>query len=168
MRLCRICEYLYEKSPFGFVRGLLIRGHMENCPVCRAGLASPEEVRSILAQARDFAGRAGIWAAIQSRLKTEKPEAGLAPAAAGSRLLRWASAVGMIVAISAGAFWLFRNSPVDNPRRESPSPEVFRLDDLRVGGEPARAIIYQPRNSDMVVVWAEKNGEESESKEISL
>ena len=158
MGLCRICESLYEKAPFGFIRGLLIRGHMENCPVCRACLASPDEARSVLAQARDFAGRAGIRVAIQSRLKTEIK---LSPDVAGFHFLRWVSAVGMIVAILAGAFWLFRKSPVDNPRMETPSPEVFRLDNLLVGGEPARVIIYQPRNSDMVVVWAEKNGEES-------
>lgn len=165
MGLCRICEGIYEKAPFGFIRGLLIRGHMGNCPVCRAGLASPEEALSVLAQARDFEERAGIWTAVRSRLKRET---NLAPDHAGFPLLRWISAAGMVVAISAGAFWLYMNSSADAPLGSSASSGLFRLDDLKVGGKPARAVIYQPRDSDMVVVWAEKNGEEIESKEISL
>ena len=167
MFLCRMVDLLYEGIPLGFWRTFLIRRHMEACPVCRAKLASREEAWSVLVQAKDVAEKARIWAGIRGRLQNETEEAAI-PGGAHSLLWRWASGAAMLIAVAAAGFWLFRSGRSVDSRLERPAIESLLINDLRVGGEPARAIIYQPRDSDMVVVWAEKNRNESKSGEDPL
>ncbi len=167
MFLCRMVDLLYEGIPLGFWRAFLVRRHMDACPACRARLVSRDEARSILVQAKDVAGRTGLWAGIKGRLD-ETPQDAEIPGGTPSLLWRWASGAAMLVAVAAAGFWLLRSGRSIDPRLERPAAESLRIDDLRVNGEPARAIIYQPRNSDMVVVWAEKNSNESKSGEVPL
>jgi hypothetical protein len=36
-------------------------------------------------------------------------------------------------------------------------PARFELEYVRVGGQPANAVVYQPQGSDMIIVWAGTN-----------
>jgi hypothetical protein len=36
-------------------------------------------------------------------------------------------------------------------------PVRFELEYIRVGGQPANAVVYQPQGSDIIIVWAGKN-----------
>ena len=36
-------------------------------------------------------------------------------------------------------------------------PARFELEYVRVGGQPANAVVYKPQGSDMIIVWAGKS-----------
>jgi len=152
---CKIHNILFEAIPLKPWRDLLIRRHMERCPVCRAGLAGREETRQVLARAEDFQGRMDLWPGVSDRMSvaaqtvhpTVPPRFGLARLAAAATVL--VMAAGLSVLILRG----FKVVPPTPPR---PLDGKFEVNHIRIGGQPADSYLFQSRDLRMTLIWAEK------------
>ncbi len=156
MVFCSLIDGLYSWIPVRRVRAWLIRVHMEGCPACQARLVSRVEAMRLFVRSEDLAADESLWINIrnQAGVEGEGERAGLSAARR-----RWQWAVGT-VALLFGivvSFWLLRGIEKAGPwSGYLQAADRFEVEYLTVAGEPADPYIYQPKDSDMIFVWAEK------------
>jgi hypothetical protein len=153
---CKIFKLVAALLPFDSLKDRLIRGHLDRCRSCRDGLASAEEVRSILVQEEDICGLDGLWPTLERKLGG--PERKDIPSRRRRGLILGFSAAGAL-AVMLAALLLFNIFPT----RFSPSHRMggsFEIHHIRVDNRPARTFIVQPLETDMILVWAEKSPKE--------
>ena len=124
----------------------------------QALLASREEAARLLVREDGVAIGSRLWPGIEAVIAGES---GRERSRAGIREMRtvsrwgWAAAAALLGVLVIG-FLLLRDF-----RPEWASTDVvqarFELDYVRIGGQPANAVIYQPQGSDMIVIWVEKS-----------
>jgi hypothetical protein len=68
----------------------------------------------------------------------------------------WAVAAIFLLIFIAG-FLLFKDFRSENVSSAAAVPARFELEYVRVGGQPANTVVYQPQGSDMIIVWAGKS-----------
>jgi hypothetical protein len=118
--------------------------------MCR--VASQDEVKTLIIKQEDVGEFKDLWPAVKSGViqKNGKREKRDFP------YKRWAfSTVGILAVLLAGFLFysvLFQNGILIEPEGEA----RFQINSIRVGDEPATPFIYQPKDSDMILVWAEK------------
>jgi hypothetical protein len=151
----KIIEFIFTILLFKSWKGYLIRRHIEHCPACQAKLAQEEEVKRLFVQAGDLSNVDHLWPAIQAKLNSSKPEEKtrqllLRPA------WRWTVAAASLMIMFITGFWLIRNYQPDKfrPGEEAKS---FEIEYLKIENQPARAFLFQPQDSRIIIVWAEKN-----------
>ena len=147
---------------FGFLplkswRGFLLRRHIERCPSCQARLTSREEARSLLVQEDGLTPRQRLWheieAGLETRPKIKEREAQLL----GQKRWRWAAvAVGLFI-VGLTSFWLFKGYKQEKTMTGEEASERFRINYLKVENKPAQAYLYQPCESNMIIIWVEKS-----------
>ncbi len=155
MSVCKAVNFLYDLLPLKIWRGFLIRGHVDGCPACEKRLAAREEVKALLVQAEDMEGLGGLWP--ETRLKLEsacvqkqprKPLVGLT--------WRWAIGLtGLMIAVFT-CLWLYLGYEPDRIQQGDEAGRRFQIQYLRVGDEPALSFVFQPQNSNIIIIWAEK------------
>jgi len=158
MRHSKTVEFLYAVVPLALWRGFLIRRHIEKCPDCQALLASREEAGRLLVREDGVAVGRGLWAGVEAVIAGESGrdtlKAGILRIPSVSRW-GWAVASAFLGVLLIGFLFLKDFQP------EGVSTDIaqarFELDYVRIGGQPANAVIYQPQGSDMIIIWAEKN-----------
>ncbi len=150
---CKAINFLFIILPLKCWRDFLIRRHIQECPECQKKLAGVEEVKPFLIQEEEVGGLEGLWPEIKTKLSQEKRKK-LRPL---RPRLRWAfRAVGLFVAIAAG-IWLYRIFTLDKSPLKESLVERFQINYIRIEDKPARAFLFQPHDSEMIFVWAEKN-----------
>lgn len=131
----------------------MIRLHIQKCPLCQKKIASLEEAKLFLTQESDIGEMEGLWPAVKKRLGAEEKK---------ERHLFWprwrwtAGAAAVIVAVVVG-FWFYSAFLRDKTVTEENMVEKFQINYIRIEKKPAQTYIYWPQESDMVLVWAEKN-----------
>jgi len=156
MAFCKIVDVLYSALPLRPLRDLLIRKHMEACPLCQARLASRAEARGLFVAPYEVGNAADLWGRISARAAQEADTPDREPAPAGARW-RWAAAAATAAVVAVTGFWLLRE--VERPGFDAASAapaDRFQIDYVNVGGAPAQTFVYQPQGSDTVFVWAQK------------
>ncbi len=149
---CRMVDLLIRVLPVKAWQDLLIRRHVTGCAACTGKLAAREEALAVLVQERDLVSVKDFWPAISHRLRPGEVEKAQAP----SPTWRWvAVAAGLLAAVGA-SLWLHRG-PVGNDSADL--SRKLQIDYIRIGGEPARAYVFQPQDVNMTLVWVEKNSE---------
>lgn len=159
MSRCKTVSFFYALIPWGRWRGFLIRRHIEGCPHCQSRLASRAESRSLFVQEGTMSGGRTLWTAVESELADETTgptgtHGHRAPT--GWRPRRWAVAAALLLVLVAG-YWVHKDFQPEAVSAEAAAPERFELAYARVDGQPANVVIYQPQDSDMIIVWAGKN-----------
>ncbi|HUU38784.1 MAG TPA: hypothetical protein VMW46_11360 [Candidatus Desulfaltia sp.] len=159
MSRCKTVSFFYALIPLRPWRDLLIRRHIEGCPHCQAGLASRGESRSLFVQEGTVSSGRTLWTGIESGLADEAGEpiktiSRQAPSALRRR--RWAVAAALLLVLATG-YWLLKDYQPEAVSVASAAPARFELEYVRVDGQPANAVIYQPQGSDMIIIWAGKN-----------
>ena len=158
MSRCKTVEFFYSLIPLKPWRGLLIRRHIENCPRCQTDLASREEAGSLLVQeGADIAD--SLWPEVEKALL-----AGPGGKHVKERTIRpmdmrrrgWAVAAVFLFVLIAG-FLLLKDFRPEGVSSSAAVPARFELEYVRVGGQPANTVVYQPQGSDMIIVWAGKS-----------
>jgi hypothetical protein len=101
---------------------------------------------------REVEGFRDLWPAIKVGVRETKPKR----KEKDFINWRWAFAsAGILVVFLAGFFLvttLFQNGPLLDRDGEA----KFQINSIRVGNEPATPFLFQPKDSDMIFVWAEK------------
>jgi len=72
---------------------------------------------------------------------------------------RWSWAYGIAVglALVAATIWLVLSPQFRSIQVEENLNGHFRINYIRIENEPAQAYIFQPQDSHMIIVWAQKN-----------
>ena len=149
---CRMVDLLIRVLPVKTWQDFLIRRHVTGCAACTSRLAAREEALAILIQERDLVSVRDFWPAVSQKLR---PGAG-AKIQTPNPVWRWAVvAAGLLAAVGA-SLWLDRG-PVGGASADL--SRQLQIDYIRIGSETARAYVFQPQDSNMTLVWVEKNGE---------
>ena len=149
---CRMINFLFSIFPLKTWQDFLLRKHIQNCPACQENLASLEETKSLLIQECEAEGLEALWPKVKVQLTKEKGKERL------SRLPRWGWAVGaacLLVAIFL-SIWFYQLVPSGKaPEQDITSPLQIKY--IRIYDQPARTYLFQPQDSNMIIIWAEKN-----------
>jgi anti-sigma factor RsiW len=159
MSRCKTVELFYALVPLKPWRSLLIRRHIEKCPRCLASFASRETVGSLLVQEREVNISRPLWAEVESALVGDPGREMMKSRAVQSSVLRrwgWATATAFLIVLVTG-FLLLKGFRPGGASPTAAVPARFELEYVRVGGQPANTVIYQPQGSDMIIVWAGTN-----------
>lgn len=153
MFLCKFTYFWLSIFPFKPWQDFLVRAHIHKCPACQDQLASLEEVKALLIHESDVQSSRDLWPDVKSAIIERKPE----KRAFLAGYARWVfAAAGLLAILIAGS--LFYTVLVQNGgltvREEGAR---FQINYLRVGDESATPYLYQPKDSDMIIVWAEKS-----------
>jgi len=157
MDACRWVRFGYRLLPLTAWRAWLLSRHMDRCPRCQSRALDDRGIRSLGVTPAD--------------LQEEPP---LSPFAPASRVLprrvafhfRWSYAYGFVLA--AAILWaVIAVSRVVPPGIEpqgtvtvaeaSDEARVFAVLEARIGGEPARPVVFKPGKPGMTIVWFEKS-----------
>lgn len=150
MGKCRLYEVIFSIFPLKSWQDFIIRRHFDGCPSCQKRLAGMEEAQSVLLPEGVTKNRKDFW-----------PEFAQAVEENNKKLVRpphWRlvyGAVALMAVIIAGAWFMF----VTKTERVSDLPDRFKINYIRIEDKPARAYLFQPKDSKMIFVWAEKNTE---------
>ena len=150
---CKVVTFLLSIVPFKFCQSFLIRSHIEKCEFCMSRVASRDEVKALIIQQDDVRDFRDLWPAIKSGVVEKKPER----KAEVSSHWRWAFAAASIVIVILAGFLFYTILSQNGTLLEQEGEARFQINSIRVGDEPATPFIYQPKDSDMILVWAEKS-----------
>ncbi len=150
---CKTVEFLFRFLPFQYGRGFLIRRHMEKCPRCQERLASMEEVKRLLVAEENIAAKIDLWPAFKGKI--EQAKGGKSPPLLLMRRKWGFRLAGALTVILAGAL-IYLGVDHRKSGTEINNPESFCIQYIKVNDQPAQAFLFQPKDSDMVFVWAEK------------
>lgn len=156
---CKVVDVLDRLIPLNAWRGWLVGRHRERCSRCQALLASREEARRFLVRAEDVASGLDIWPSVRREIvrgsHVDRGQ-GLVPHFVWKR----AAVLATVGLLAVMGLWVLRSgiSVRTNPAvAETSQDNRFKLNFIRVGGEPATAYIYQSQGAEWVGVWAESN-----------
>jgi len=152
VKTCRVVKILFRILPVRAWKGNALERHINRCQSCRASLALREEARDYVQKPDELIASDSIWPAVEASIKTD-------PQALGRRAYPFARLLKPIIGIAALAgvlLLIFVQSkpprPTDNSRPVTLT-EDFRLDSVEAWGKPAQALVYQARDSQIMVIW---------------
>jgi hypothetical protein len=144
---------LISLFPFRFWQDLLIRTHVQKCEACMSQVASRDEVKTLIIQEDDVKDFRDLWPAVKTGVAAKKPD----KKALFSLNRQWLFvATGLVALFLAGFLFyslLFQNGILS----EQEGKARFQINSIRVGDESATPFLYQPKDSDMILIWAEKS-----------
>jgi len=159
MSHCKTVEIFYALVPLKPWRDLLILRHIEKCARCQAGLASREAVGSLLVKETGADIGRSLWTAVEAALAGDSAGEGMNDRSTQLPVMRrwgWAVATAFLVVLITG-FLLLKDFRPGGTASAAAVPVRFELEYVRVGGQPAHTVVYQPQGSDMIIVWAGTN-----------
>ncbi|MBE0460061.1 MAG: hypothetical protein IBX60_00235 [Candidatus Aminicenantes bacterium] len=116
-------------------------------------MASIEEVKPFLIEESEAGSIEGVWPEIKKKLNQEKRKK---PRSLWFRL-KWAFGIASFLIAAAAGIWFYRTLALDKTYLKENLVERFQINYIRIENKPARAFLFQPHDSEMIVVWAEKN-----------
>jgi hypothetical protein len=150
---CKWVRFAYRVLPLPAWRAFLLDRHIDNCAACQGAALDDAAIRSL-----------GVTPA---GLDNEPPLHPFASEVGQSRGFRpaWRYAFGFLFAVAL--FWVaitvYRLVPPAAPAPgivtvmvEEPDSRGFAVLEARIGGEPARPVIFKPQQPGMTIVWFEK------------
>jgi len=159
----RIIDFVCRILPFHSWKDRLLHGHVENCPACRERLVSREDARRILVQVEEIGGLERLWPSIENILASDDKKARETSLPRPAIVKMWRLAAGLAVLLAAVAlnFWLLQKPRQDNlasgAGANPAEVEQVQIRYVRIENEPAQTFIFQPRDSNIIIVWAGRN-----------
>ena len=159
MSICRIVNLAYALAPLSAWRGFLIRRHIETCERCQAILAGRAEARRLLVSVDSQKNGELLWLNVRRQLGDETASRSrLRYYAEPRKIWKWALGLAALFAAVAVNLWVLRGGRSAEMSAPALSPpDCFDLIYVRIEGENANAFVYQPQNSDLIIVWAGKD-----------
>jgi hypothetical protein len=157
MLRCQIIDFLYAILPLKITRDFLLRRHIEKCPFCQAKLAGREAAKSLMLTENDISVQPSLWPQVKARLMTPKEDRLKEKQLRGQKRWRWAAAAAGLLIVGVTSFWLFKDFRPEKMRTGKEAAERFRINYIRVEDQPAQAYLYQPSESDLIIIWIQKS-----------
>ena len=156
MFFCGLVEFLVSALPVRGLQDFLVRRHVQKCPRCAGRLISREEARLCLEGERDVPEDPIFVRKVAGRAAQEMTRKG--PWRSRKKpFARWAYAAAGLLFFVGVLLWFSRGGGRNSGRLAVDTREKFRINYLKVDGAPADALIIQPRDSDMVIIWVDRN-----------
>ena len=153
MLWCKINHFLLSAFPVNSWKDFLIRSHIQKCKRCKSQMASRDEVKALIIHERDVANFGDLWPAVKTGILRKKP----GKKAAFTQNRRWVYAAASVVLVFLAGFLLFTVLSQNGVLTDQEGEVRFQINSIRVGDAPATPYLYQPKDSDMILVWAEKS-----------
>jgi len=156
MFFCKLVEFLINILPSRGFQDFLVRRHVITCSRCKGRLISREVALQLLSGEKDVEEDPLFVRAVKKRAS----EGALLeePRRPRVRLFaQWAASVAGLMFVVASLLWLSRSRGDNHSRLETDEGEKFRINYLNVDGAPAEALVIQPRDSDMVIIWVDRS-----------
>lgn len=153
MSRCKIFGYAFSLVQLKKWQGFLIRHHMEKCLECQKKLVNLEEVQGITFQESQVVETESLWDGFEAKLGEEKRK----EQHVYSPRLRWAYGMAVFVVLVAVIIWVFKIPQFRKAKIEERLNGHFRINYLRIENKPVQAYLFQPQDSYMIFVWAQKN-----------
>ncbi len=149
---CRWSELLFRVLPVKAWRGRLLARHVDGCPACRQELASLEEAGRFAIRPESAGPGGSFWPAVQAGIERRRTE-GRRSVLMTRRPWLYAAGISATAAVAVFVVLTLRSPKPGGSARPEPAAQEFRLDSIELGGAPARAYLYQPRDSDLLMIW---------------
>lgn len=153
MSRCKIYVYAFSILPLKKWQDFLIRFHMERCPDCQKTLITREDVQEMTIQESQCGDTDSLWDGFKEKVGEAKSNGrqGFSPR------WSWAHGIAFVMALAAVTVWFVLTPQFRKTQIEETLDGHFRINYLRIENKPAQAYIYQPQDSSMIFVWAQKN-----------
>lgn len=151
---CKWVRFAYRFVPLPAWRAFLLDRHIDRCPACREDALDDAAIRSL-----------GVTPAGLKDEPPLRPFAAARSAAPRRRAFRLSYSYGLILAVVAvGAMVVVsRLAPPMSPAQgivtvmeDEDETRVFAVLEAKIGGEPARPVVFKPGQPGMTIVWFEK------------
>jgi hypothetical protein len=152
---CKWVRFAYRFLPLPAWRAFLLDRHIDRCPHCQAHALDDRAVRPLGVTPADLAAEPPLFAFAtdcrRPRGKTFRDG--------------WRYAFGLLlvaailwVAVAISRFVPFGNLPHGTVTVTQAGSDdcVFAVIEAKIGNEPARPVIFKPRQPGMMIVWFEK------------
>ena len=149
---CKIINLLFRVFPLRAFQGFLIKNHHEKCPDCQNSLAKIEETRLIVVKEQKSGEQVSLWPGIREKICENSEEKIKTPF-----ILQWKwalSAASLTVFILTGFLYLNRTKSTEMAFQQDLN-ESLQINFLKVREQPAEPFLYEPQDSEMIIVWAE-------------
>jgi hypothetical protein len=153
MSRCKIFGYAFSLVPMKIWQDFLIRSHMERCPNCQKTLISREAVQGITIQESQCGDSDSLWDGFKDKLRDVKND----KQHVFNPRWSWAYGIAVVLVLGAAAIWFVFSPQFHETRIEESLNGHFRINYMRIENEPAQAYLFQPQDSHMIIIWAQKN-----------
>jgi hypothetical protein len=153
MLRCKIFGFAFSLVPLKKWQNFLIGFHMEKCPKCQNLLISREDVQGITIHENHFEDTDSIWDGFEQKVREAKTgrQHVLSPR------WSWAYGIAVVLILGAAAIWFALSPQFRKNQVEESLNGHFRINYMRIENKPAQAYFFQPQDSHMIIVWAQKN-----------
>jgi hypothetical protein len=126
---------------------------MERCSDCQKTLISREDVQGMTIQEIQCETTEVVWDVFEEKLKEARTDTRQAIRP------RWNWAYGIAVALVSVSLviWFILSPQFRESQVEESLNGRFRINYIQVENKAAQAYVYQPQDSYMILVWAQKN-----------
>jgi len=150
---CKIFGYAFSLVPVKKWQDFLIRSHMERCLNCQKTLISIKDVQGITIQESQCWDSDSLWNDFEEKVREVKSD--------NQHVLRprwnWAYGVALLLLLGVATIWFVLSPQFRKTQIEESLSGHFRINYMRIENEPAQAYLFQPQDSHMIIVWAQKN-----------
>ena len=153
MWLCKVIDFLIMIFPIKFWQDFLICKHKSQCMFCQNRLADKKDVYSLLIQESDIENKKDFWPGVKVLLQKREED----PLRPRTSFGKWVFRTAVFLVVVVTGLWIFNNQGTNRPPAVEASQKRFHINYIRVNNKPARTFLYQPKDSDMIIVWAEKD-----------
>ncbi len=157
MLRCKFIDLFYAALPLKIWRDFLIRGHIERCPSCQAELASREAAKSLMITENEVSLEASLWPQVKAAVVRFEDERALEKPLSAQKRWRWAAAAAGLFVVGLASFWLLKDFRSEDMVNGGKAAERFKINYINVEDKPARAYLYQPSESDLIIIWVQKS-----------
>jgi len=153
--LCKWVRFGYKVLPLSGWRAFLLERHLDRCPICQSRILDDETIRAMGIKASTLQAELPLWPVPTVRHKPQTLHLGW----------RYAFGLSLITAMVWVAVEVARFAPSPAsaaPKgwiqevEESDESRVFAVLTAKIGAEPARSVIFKPRQPGLTIVWFEK------------
>jgi hypothetical protein len=154
---CKMVDFLYAVLPLKMWRGFLLRRHIERCPFCREKLAGREAVKSLMVTDDNLGPRPSFWPQVKTRLVSLEEDRLKGKPLLGQKRWRWAAQAAALLIIGLASFLLLKDFRPEKMGTGQEASSRFRINYLKVEDKPAQAYLYQPSESNLIIIWVGKS-----------
>jgi hypothetical protein len=152
---CKWVRFGYKALPFPGWRTFLLERHLDHCPLCQSHILDDESIRAMGITAATLQAELPLWPVPAARPKPQTLRLAWRYAFGLSLV---AAMVWMAISVShfapAPSFATLKGSIQEI--EETDESRSFAVLSAKIGAEPARSVIFKPRETGLTIVWFEK------------